>query len=90
MNDVKNSRTNQLKFELSVRFVQFLDSRHCLDSFVRYLKFSRKMSLSRYLYIIPVDFFVSHAFNYSDTFEGYEFWSGIDVEWYNYIHEFNL
>lgn len=88
--DVKNSRINQLKFELSVRFVQFLDSRYCLDSFVGYLKVSHKMSLSRYLYITPVDFFISHAFNYFNTLEGYEFWSGIDVEWYNYIHEFNL
>lgn len=67
-------------------FLDFLEANNCRKQFEKaFYSYNKCHKLSQDLWNLMGgdECFVGRAFDWSKTSEGYDFWLGIDIKWYN-------
>ena len=74
----------QIKKKIIYLFFHWLRKKQALKPFL-----SNFISHERYRLRLP-QYFINDAFTWDETLEGYDFWHGLDTQWYRYCNKNQL
>jgi len=82
-------RSLMKRFRLAITFIKFLHERcafrYFMDNFMRSPHHAKGMSLFDYLTFVPSDMFVSAAFKFDKTRQGFDYWMNVDIKWNDFL-----
>lgn len=80
-----------IRYREAFAFIEFLYRRHnfylFMDNFIRFASPYKDVSLLSFLTTHPSEMFVSDAFKFDETCEGFDYWKEVDMSWNDFLTE---
>lgn len=74
-------KASYFQFHAVVAFVRFIDRDGLFAKYASYLRIRHGMSVPDFLYRTEPANYISGAFGFADTREGYDFWFELSTRW---------